>query len=144
MLQPLVVRLTFPKKLSQTYPSPVIPLQCPVVTKLYGVLLLKIFALMHLLSQLRPSPCPLVLVSPLLMRLSPCPVELPPSLLATLMACRLALLSMQAVKGVACLGITPPVCPVVPLNPVHLAIVHPAHPTGPSFLNVSSVFIQYC
>lgn len=133
-LQPLVVHLKIPKKLSRTYPTPVIPLQCPVVTKLYGVLLLKIFALMHLLSQLTPSPRPLVLVSLLLMRLSPCPVELLPFRLATLMACRLATLSMPALKGVACLGITPPVCLMVLLNPVNL--VHPAHATGPSFLIV--------
>jgi len=72
-LQPLVVRLTFPQKLSQTspllrpIPSPVIPLSRPVMTKLYGVLLLKIFALVPLLSQLTPSTCPLVLVSSLLL-----------------------------------------------------------------------------
>lgn len=145
-VQPLLVHLMLSQTspLLRSIPSSVIALPCPVVLKLYGLLLLKIFALMHLLSQLTLSPCPLVQMSSLLKRLSPCPVELLPSPLATFMGYRLTPLSMLAVKGIASLRIGPPMCPMVPLNPMHWAIVHPAHPTGPSFLNFPSLVIHYC
>lgn len=80
-------------------------------------------------SQLTPSPCPLMLLLSLLVIKSVCPVELLPSPVATPIACELVAVSMLEMTHIASL-----LCPMVPPNPVHLAIIHPAHPTGSSFV----------
>lgn len=130
-IQSLIVCLTFPKMFFQPSPllrssvSPVIPLPSLVEMKLFGVLRLKIFAPMHHPSQLTTSPCLLLLLPLLLMRLLPCLVEHLPSLVATPTAFRLVPLSVALDTHHASLLATTLGHPIVPPKPMHTA-----QPTG--------------